>query len=317
MGCFRRYLMISGIAAYVFGITGVCSAGVVVQGEKKVDMKSAPVATAVATGGKMVFVLTDKGTVEIYTDTGALKGTINVGMSATGIATSWGGNKLYVTDRGKKDMKIISLDFVADFNTEGSPSKGPEDAPITIVEFSDFQCPYCSRVAPLMNRILKKYPTRVKLVFKNYPLTRIHKMAMKAAIASLAAKEQGRYWEYHDKLFENHKELSNEKLLDIARELGLDMAKFEHDMQDPKIVALIKRDTNEAQENDVRGTPTLFLNGHKLGSLNLSYIEKAIAQELKKVCAERKKQASAARPSKTGQSGAGGFVILDSDPDDL
>lgn len=311
-----RYMVISVIAAYLFGMAGVSSAGVVVQGEKKLDMKSAPVATAVATGGKMVFVLTDKGTVEIYTDTGTLKGTINVGMSATGIDTSWRGDKLYVTDSTAKDMKIISLDFVADFNTEGSPFEGPENAIVTIVEFSDFQCPYCSRVAPLMKRILKKYPKRVKLVFKNYPLTRIHKMAMKAAIASLAAKEQGRYWEYHDKLFENHKTLSDQKLLDIAKEVGLDMAKFEHDGQDPRITALIERDTNEARENDVRGTPTLFLNGHKLKRLNPSFIERAIEQELKRVCDNRKKQVSAARLSKTGQSNAGA-IIVDSDSEDL
>ncbi len=311
-----RYMIMLGVAVFLLGMTGVCSAGVVIKGEEKIEMKSAPVATAVATGGKIVFVLTDKGTVEVYSDIGVLKGTINVGRSATGIATNWQGDKLYVTDSTGKGMKIITLDFVAEFNTEGSPFEGPENAPVTIVEFSDFQCPYCSRVAPLMKRILKKYPKRVKLVFKNYPLTRIHKMAMPAAIASLAAKEQGRYWEYHDKLFENHKTLSDEKLLDIARELGLDMAKFEHDRQDPRFTALIERDTNEARENDVRGTPTLFLNGHKLGNLNVSFIEKAIEQELKRVCDDRKKQASAASLSKTGQGNAGA-IIADSGSEDL
>jgi protein-disulfide isomerase len=311
MRCFCRYMVILGVATYFLGITAVCSAGVVVRAEKKIETKSVPVATAVAADGKTVFVLTDKGTVEVYSDTGVLQGAFDVGKSATGIAVSLRGDKLYVTERGTKGMKIITLDYVAEFNTEGSPFEGPKDAPITLVEFSDFQCPYCSRLAPVVKQVLKKYPKKVKLVFKNYPLTKIHKMAMKAAVAALAAKEQGRFWEYHDKLFEDQRELSDKKFLDIARELGLDMGKFEHDMNDPKIAALIERDTNEALSNGVRGDPTLFLNGHQVRSLNAVLIESDIDRELKRLC-DRQKQASAGALLKKGQSDGGHSVVADS-----
>jgi protein-disulfide isomerase len=315
MCCFRRYIVILGVAAYLLAIAGICSAGVVVQAEKKIETKSTPIATAVAGGGKTVFVLTDNGIVEVYSDTGVLRGTVDVGKSATGIAASWQGDKLFVTERGTTTMKIITLDYVADFNTEGSPFEGPKDAPITLVEFSDFQCPYCSRLAPVVKQVLKKYPKKVKLVFKNYPLTKVHNMAMKAAVAALAAKEQGRFWEYHDKLFENHRTLSDKKLIDIAKELGLDMDKFKHDMNDPKIATLIKRDTNEALSNGVRGVPTLFLNGHRIRSLNAALIENEIDRELKKIC-ERQKQASAAAPSKTGQSNGGHSAVADTSQED-
>jgi protein-disulfide isomerase len=310
-----RYMTITGLASCLFGITAICSASVLVQGKKSIIVKSSPVATAVAEGGKMVFVLTDKGTVEIYTDTGTLKGTIHVGRSATGISTSWRGDKLYVTEAAPKQVKIISLEFIAAFDLKGSPFKGPQDAPVTIVEFSDFQCPFCSRMGPILDKVLEKYPERVRLVFKNYPLTRIHSMAMKAAVASLAAQEQGRYWEYHDKLFENHKTLSDEKLLEIAEASGLDMGRFERDRKDPKLSKLIKRDSGEARQNGVHGTPTLFVNGHRLKSMSARAIEQAVERELKKVRC-REKQASRVKPERADQNRKGA-IIVDSDSEDL
>ncbi len=310
-----RYVIITGIAACLFGFTVVCSASVLVQGKKTIQMKSAPVATAVAEGGKMVFVLTDKGTVEIYADTGALKGTIHVGRSATGISASWRGDKLFVTEAATKQVKIISLEFIAEFDLKGFPYKGPEDAPVTIVEFSDFQCPFCSRIGPILDKILEKYPDRVRLVFKNYPLTRIHAMAMKAAVASLAARAQGRYWEYHDKLFENHKTLSDKKLHEIAEALGLDLERFERDRKDPKIRNLIERDRSEARQNGVHGTPTLFVNGRRLKSMSARAIEQAVERELKNVRC-REKQVSQGTMKKTEQ-GRKGAIIVGSDGEDL
>jgi len=280
---FCRCMIILGVAVFLLGMTGVCSAGEVVQGEKIIGMKGEPVATAVATGGKMVFVLMRGGTVAIYSDTGDLKGSLKVSESATHIATNYRGDKLYVTDSVTKSIKILDLDFIAEFDTQGSPSKGPEKAPITIVEFSDFECPYCSRLAPVIHKVLEKYPDKVRLVFKNYPLTRTHKMAMKAAIASLAAQKQGRFWDYHDKLFENHNRLSDQKFLDIAKEMGLDMGKFELDRGDPEIAGLINRDIKEAKEYNLRGVPTLFINGHKLVGGNMLSLTGAIERELKKI----------------------------------
>ncbi len=272
-----------GVVVFLLGMTGVCSAGMVVQGEKNIVMKGEPVATAVATGGKMVFVLMRRGTVEIYSDTGDLKGSLKVSGSATDIATNYRGDKLYVTESATKSIKILDLDFIAEFDIQGSPSKGPEKAPITIVEFSDFECPYCSRLAPVIHKILEKYPDKVRLVFKNYPLIRTHKMAMKAAIAALAARKQGRFWEYHDKLFKNHKELSDQKLLDIAKEMGIDMGKFELDRRDPEIAGLINRDIKEAKASNLTGVPTLFINGHKLVGGSMSSISAAIERELQRI----------------------------------
>ena len=116
------------------------------------------------------------------------------------------------------------------------------DAPITIVEFSDYQCPFCARSEPLVHEALAAYPTQARLVFKHYPLTSIHPQAMPAALAAAAAQKQGKFWEMHEKLFANQRALAPEQLTQYARELGLDMKQFETDMQSDEVKALVQED---------------------------------------------------------------------------
>ena len=116
--------------------------------------------------------------------------------------------------------------------------------------------------------MLDKYPKEVKLVFKNFPLSK-HKFAMKAAAAALAAKAQGRFWEFHYKLFENYRKLSDVKIQEIAKELGLDLERFKKDMKDPAIKKLIIRDVKNGQQIGVRSIPTVFINGKLLRNRRL------------------------------------------------
>ncbi|MCI5066028.1 thioredoxin domain-containing protein [bacterium] len=141
-----------------------------------------------------------------------------------------------------------------------SPVKGPKDAPITIVEFSDFQCPYCSRANETVEQIVKNYKGKVRVAFKNLPLP-FHQEAKPAAAAALAAGEQGKFWEMHDALFENQQKLSGEFYTAQAKELGLDVKKFEKDMKSEKIMKQIEEDTKLARENGISGTPGFFVNG--------------------------------------------------------
>ena len=130
--------------------------------------------------------------------------------------------------------------------------------------------------------MLAKYPNDVKLVIKNFPL-RNHKFAHKAATAALAANDQGKFWEFHSQLFKNYKVINDTKIQDIAKELGLNMEKFNKDMQSPAIKSLITRDMNNGREVGVRGTPTIFINGKILRNRSLPGIYKVIEAELKKV----------------------------------
>ena len=119
----------------------------------------------------------------------------------------------------------------------------------------------------------------MKLVFKNFPL-RNHKFARPAAIAALAANKQGKFWELHDQLYENYNRLSDQKIREIAQQVGLDMEKFDKDLKDPKLKAIVERDFQEGARAGVRGIPTIFVNGRQLRNRSFQGFQAAIEKEL-------------------------------------
>jgi protein-disulfide isomerase len=131
---------------------------------------------------------------------------------------------------------------------------------------------------PLFEQVLDKYPDSVKIVFKHYPLS-FHKQAIPAALASMAAGEQGRFWEYHDELFLNQNSLSSDMYMEIAQKMGLDLKKFSLDMMRPSIRKKIEQDINDAKKAGVTGTPTIFVNGRKLKTRGFDAISKLIDNE--------------------------------------
>jgi protein-disulfide isomerase len=145
-----------------------------------------------------------------------------------------------------------------------SPFKGPANAPVVLTEFADFQCPFCAQVPSLVDQVLKAYPKEVKFVYKQFPLTSIHQNALSAARAAVAAQKQGKFWQMYEKLFANQRALSLDNLKQYAQQVGLDMAKFDKDMASPEVQKQIDDDMKLAQEVEVRGTPTLFLNGKRV-----------------------------------------------------
>ena len=141
-----------------------------------------------------------------------------------------------------------------------SPVRGDANAKVTVVEFSDFQCPFCQRGAKTMEDLLKEYPKDVKVVFKNLPLP-FHPQARPAAKAALAAGEQGKFWEMHDMLFQNQSNLTDEGFIEFAKKIGLDVEKFKTDMKKPEYDKQIDADTAVGQQLGVQGTPGFFVNG--------------------------------------------------------
>lgn len=159
-----------------------------------------------------------------------------------------------------------------------APVRGDAKAPVTIVEFSDFECPACRSVEPLLKQMLHEY-SQVRLLFMNFPLS-AHPNAMNAAMAAVAAGKQGKFWSYHDKLFDNQDKLTLADLERYATELKLDLAKFKADMQAAK--TQIEKDRAEGKKVDLAGTPGVFVNGcrAKVGSVEelRSYIEAELAK---------------------------------------
>ena len=154
-------------------------------------------------------------------------------------------------------------DRIYDIKTAGAPVKGPAGAPVTIVEFSDFQCPFCARVGPTLEQIEETYGDRVRLVWKHLPLD-IHPQAPGAHLAAVAAQKQGKFWEFHDKVFANRQELNIEKYLEYAGDLGLDTERFKSDLANLGNEASIDADVAEAQALQITSTPGFFINGRYL-----------------------------------------------------
>ena len=162
------------------------------------------------------------------------------------------------------------------------PSKGPANAKVTIVEFSDFQCPFCSRVNPTMEQIAKQYPNDVRMFFRHNPLP-FHQDAPLAAEAAVAAEAQGKFWQMHDKLFANQQQLDRPALEKYAQEVGLNMAKFKADTDAQKFKSAIESETKEGQAVGVNGTPAVFINGRKIsGAYPFETFKKIADEELAK-----------------------------------
>lgn len=135
---------------------------------------------------------------------------------------------------------------------------------------------------PTLEQVLEKNPKTVRMVFKNMPLTQIHKFAMNATVSAMAAERQGKFWPYHDKLFENFSKLDDQMIDNLAKEVGLDMVRFNKDRVDPKIRQLVDRDMQEARQSGVRGTPTIFINGRLLKNRSLEGFQEEIDKEVAK-----------------------------------
>ena len=181
-------------------------------------------------------------------------------------------NKQKEAVRGKIDelkaaasMKVTlpapALD-VAKFDLSGRPFKGKADAKVTVVAFSDFQCPYCSKATPAVEALIAAYPNDVKVYFMHFPLS-FHERAAPAAVASECANQQGKFWSMHDKLFENQGGLTDENFLAYAEATGLDLPKFKTCQADPATRELVDDDMAQGTAAGVDGTPSFFINGVK------------------------------------------------------
>jgi protein-disulfide isomerase len=175
-----------------------------------------------------------------------------------------------------------------DVATEGRPSRGAADAPVTIVAFSDFQCPYCATLFSTLKEIEKNYKDQVRIVYLQFPLSQIHPYAEKAAEASLCANEQNQYWQMHDAMFADQAKLGVDQLRQKAEKLSLDMAAFDACLDSSKYASAIRADIAEGVKAGVKGTPAFFVNGRFYsGSLPYDEIRKVVEEELHRADAKQ------------------------------
>ncbi|MGK7346575.1 MAG: thioredoxin domain-containing protein [Candidatus Nitrospinota bacterium M3_3B_026] len=188
-----------------------------------------------------------------------------------------------MAQRARKEKERIkqALRNRFDVPLDGSPATGPEAAAVTIVEFSDFQCPYCARADKTLRRLKGEKEGDIRMVFKHLPLDSVHPQARPAAMAAMAAGEQGRFWEYRDILFERQNQWASgeaeKKFVEYAGELGLDAEKFRADLSKDEYRERIEKDMELAKKLGARATPTFFVNGVRVeGAMDLDYFNKLI-----------------------------------------
>ena len=158
--------------------------------------------------------------------------------------------------------------------------RGKKDAPVTVITYSDYQCPFCSRFHDTMKQVIADYPNKVRWVYRSFPLSSLHPYAQKAAEAAECAGEQNKFWEYTDEIFANQASLNNDYLTTAAKNIKLNTTKFESCLNDGKYVAKVKSDFSEGQSLGVNGTPGSFINGQSVkGALPYENI-KAIIDSL-------------------------------------
>jgi len=188
-------------------------------------------------------------------------------VAAALLLTAWGG--------------VASAQEAPRFNTEPAMIRGPAAAPVTIFEWSDYQCPYCKRAQEILARLQAEFPETVKIAFKDFPL-RSHDRALPAALAARCAGAQGRYWEYHDLLFVAQPDFSRDQLVGYARRLGLDAAAFTECLDSARFQEAVLADQREGRDAGVRATPTFFINGRKIeGALSIEAFREVIQRALR------------------------------------
>jgi protein-disulfide isomerase len=185
-------------------------------------------------------------------------------------------------DKAKIDVRLPEpVEPKIDVEAIG-PSRGPENAAVTIVEFSDFQCPFCQKAATTVQKVLADYAGQVRLVYRQFPLE-FHDKAFKAAEAGMCANEQGKFWEMHDQMFGDQKHLDVEGLKHAARTIGLDGAKFDDCIDKGQFADAVRKDMAAGQKAGVSGTPAFFINGRMIsGAQPYESFRDAVDKELKR-----------------------------------
>lgn len=246
---------------------------------QNVSLPKAALDVVASADGSRLFVLLKGGEVQVLSPAGETQERLTVSADAEKLAVSPDGERLFVS--AGSTLQVIDLATVVTLPVENSPVRGPVDAPVTFTVFSDFQCPYCARLGPFLDEVVAKYPKEVRIVFKQFPL-RMHNFAQPAALASLAARNQGKFWPLHDKLFANFSQLSEEKIRALAQEVGLDMVRFGREVKSPELLKEVQRDIDLGATAGVKGTPTIFVNGKILRERSMAGVQELVERELAK-----------------------------------
>ncbi len=237
-----------------------------------------PVDIAQSLDNKKVFILGADSKVYIFTPDGKQLGALPVDSGVNAIDIAARGEMLYLVNDKTKTYTAIDVSFNQKIDVIGAPMRGAENAPVTLVLFSDFECPWCGKLEPTLAELLTKNPDKLRIVFKHLPLP-MHQQAEPAALAAIAAQKQGKFWEMHDALFQTTN-WTPTVIDETAQRVGLNMAQYKADVSGPEVQTQLAKDKADAQAADVVATPSMFVNGRPARDRSLPALQKMVDEAL-------------------------------------
>lgn len=261
------------------GVTTVSTAKVEWEALENIPLDDTPLDMAITNDGLTIYILGTKMLYLYSSQERKITEKIPLQEKADRMVLSPDGERVYLTNPETKKVVVLRISPIVDFKVSQSPVIGQENAPVTLVAFLDFQCPYCANVYPPIEELLQKHPKEVKLIIKHYPL-RMHAFARNAALAALAAAKQNKYTEMTTILFKNYRNLTDETVKKYAEQIGLDLKTFETALNDPALQQIVNQDLSQGVEAKVRGVPALFINGRPVKDRSLPALSKMVVDEL-------------------------------------
>ena len=237
-----------------------------------------PVDIAQSLDNKKVFILGADSKVYIFTPDGKQLGALPVDSGVNAIDIAARGEMLYLVNDKTKTYTAIDVSFNQKIDINGAPMRGAENAPVTLVLFSDFECPWCGKLEPTLAELLTKNPDKLRIVFKHLPLP-MHQQAEPAALAAIAAQKQGKFWEMHDALFQTTN-WTPTVIDETAQRVGLNMAQYKADVASQEVQTQLAKDKADAQAADVVATPSMFVNGRPARDRSLPTLQKMVDEAL-------------------------------------
>ena len=237
-----------------------------------------PVDIAQSLDNKRVFVLGDDAKVYIFEPNGRQLGVMPVDPGVTAIDIAARGDMLFLANAQAKTYSAVGISFNQEIDITGAPVRGKADAPVTLVLFSDFECPWCGRLEPVLTQLLAQNQEKLRIVFKHMPLP-MHQYAETAALAAIAAQRQGKFWEMHDALFQTQ-QWNDTTVEKTAEKIGLNMEKFHADISSPEVQTQLAKDSSDAQAANITATPSLFINTKPVRDRSLAAMQTMVNEAL-------------------------------------
>ena len=276
-----RFLLAVSVVCAVLAAAQLVEAKITYEALKDIPLTDSPQDIIFSRDGSMAYILGQK-TIMLYSVPEAkVTDTIPLTKPYSRMALSPDESTFYLTAKDSSQIGVMQYAIINTIEIGKSPVIGNAKAPVTVTAFLDYQCPYCAKVYPLLQELLKKYPSDVKLVIKQYPLP-MHQFARKAATAALAAARQNKYEKVTELFFTNFATLNDDTMRKYVQEAGHDMQQFDKDLASPEIKQILQQDQLAARQVRVKAVPTLFINGISPKGRSVEVFSQMVEEQLKK-----------------------------------